>query len=51
MTENMVLAICAAVGACIFFGGLFWLIDRAEARDHEWLLFRETGKIPKRYLK
>ena len=51
MTENMVLAICAAVGVCIFFGGLFWLTNRREERDHERLFFLETGKIPKRYSK
>ena len=51
MTENMVIAICAAIGVCIFFGGLFWLTNRREEREHEHFFFSQTGKIPKRYLK
>jgi hypothetical protein len=51
MTENIIFAICCTVAFCVFFGGLFWYNNRQEERDHERLFFKETGKLPKRYLK
>lgn len=51
MTENMVVAICAATAFVVLIGCLVWLTNRREERDAERLFFAETGKAPKRYLK
>lgn len=51
MTENMFAAICLTISFTVLIGLIVWLTNRREERDAELLYFKETGKMPKRYLR